>query len=150
MIDANPGLGALADNIVHFARVLRRAGVPVGPAAVVDAVRAVEIAGMATRDDFYWTLHAIFATRREHHAVFDEAFRLFWQRRRGLARTLAETVDDDEGASPAPTKPASRRIAEAFSAARTISGTAGRRAPRSSPGWPCRARKSSAAATSPR
>ena len=51
--------GRLAENIVHFARALRAAGIPVGPGAVMDALAAVEAAGVGTRDDFYWTLHAV-------------------------------------------------------------------------------------------
>ena len=34
--------GRLADNIVHFARVLRKAGLRIGPAAVTDAIEAVQ------------------------------------------------------------------------------------------------------------
>ena len=71
--------GGLADQVVWFARALRRAGIPVGPAAVVDALQAVEFAGVDRRDDFYWALHAILVTRRDQHAVFDEVFRLFWR-----------------------------------------------------------------------
>src|SRR5207247_579673 len=81
--------GKLAENIVHFGRALRKAGIAIGPSAVVDAIRAVEVAGIAGRDDFYWTLHAIFVKRREHHVVFDEAFRLFWRSRKGLGQMLA-------------------------------------------------------------
>jgi uncharacterized protein len=33
--------GALAENIVHFARALREAGVPVGPGSVLDALAAL-------------------------------------------------------------------------------------------------------------
>ena len=47
----------------------------------MDAVRAVELAGITDRDDFYWILHTIFVTRHEDHPVFDEAFRLFWRSR---------------------------------------------------------------------
>ena len=81
--------GKLAENIVHFGRALRRAGIAIGPSAVVVAIRAVEVAGIAGREDFYWTLHAIFVKRREHHAVFDEAFRLFWRSRKHLGQMLA-------------------------------------------------------------
>ena len=35
--------GKLVDNIMHFGRVLRAAGIPVGPGAVIDAVQAVEV-----------------------------------------------------------------------------------------------------------
>src|SRR6516165_9878841 len=81
--------GRLADNLVHFARALRAAGLPVGLGAVLDALAAVEAAGIGAREDFYWTLHAIFVKRREHHAVFDEAFRLFWRSRKHLGQMLA-------------------------------------------------------------
>eukprot|EP01133_Synstelium_polycarpum_P029467 gene29467-36107_t len=64
----------LADNIVYFARTLRKAGLRVGPAAVKDAIEAVLAGGIGSRDDFYWTLHSVLVTRREDHATFDEAF----------------------------------------------------------------------------
>ncbi len=56
----------LAQNIIHFARALRRAGLPVGPGRGIDAIRAVEAAGFTERMDFYWTLHACFVNRPEH------------------------------------------------------------------------------------
>ncbi len=81
--------GRLADNIVYFARALRKAGMRVGPAAVKDAIEAVLAAGIGSRDDFYWTLHAVLVTRREDHAVFDEAFRLFWKSRELVEKMIA-------------------------------------------------------------
>jgi uncharacterized protein with von Willebrand factor type A (vWA) domain len=53
---------------------LRAAGLPVGPGAVIDAIAAVEAARVGTREDFYWTLHAVLVTRHEHSALFDQAF----------------------------------------------------------------------------
>ncbi|MDQ6437223.1 VWA domain-containing protein [Mesorhizobium sp. LHD-90] len=81
--------GRLADNIVYFARALRKAGMRVGPASVKDAIEAVLAAGIGSRDDFYWTLHAVLVTRHEDHAVFDEAFRLFWRSRELVEKLLA-------------------------------------------------------------
>lgn len=81
--------GKLADNIVYFARTLRKAGMRVGPAAVKDAIEAVLAAGIGSRDDFYWTLHAVLVNRREDHATFDEAFRLFWKSRELIEKMLA-------------------------------------------------------------
>src|SRR5215472_5910600 len=72
--------GLLADNIVHFARALRAAGLPVGPGAVLDALEAVRAAGVGTKEDFYWTLHAVFVKRHEHSIIFDQAFRIFFRR----------------------------------------------------------------------
>ncbi|MFC6490944.1 vWA domain-containing protein, partial [Nitratireductor sp. GCM10026969] len=81
--------GRIADNIVYFARTLRKAGLRVGPGAVADAVEAVLAAGIGTREDFYWTLHAVLVKRHEDHAVFDEAFRLFWRSRELIEKMLA-------------------------------------------------------------
>lgn len=81
--------GRIADNIVYFARALRKAGMRVGPAAVKDAIEAVLAAGIGNRDDFYWTLHAVLVKRREDHATFDEAFRLFWKSRELIEKLLA-------------------------------------------------------------
>lgn len=88
---AKPGepAGRFADNIVYFARTLRHAGIPVGPAAVIDAIRAVEVAGIGSREDFYWTLHSVFVNKREHRPVFHEAFELYWQERGLIEKMLA-------------------------------------------------------------
>ena len=48
-----PIVGKLADNIMYFGRALRVAGLPIGPGKVIDAIRAVLIAGITSRDDFY-------------------------------------------------------------------------------------------------
>src|SRR6266567_7934995 len=80
--------GRLAENIVHFARALRAAGIPVGPGAVLDALAAVETAGIGTREDFYWTLHAIFVKRHEHSLLFEQAFRIFFRRRGAIDQLL--------------------------------------------------------------
>lgn len=81
--------GRIADNIVFFARALRKAGLRVGPAAVTDSIQAVLAAGIGSREDFYWTLHSVLVSRREDHAVFDEAFRLFWRSRGLIEKMLA-------------------------------------------------------------
>src|ERR1700724_2537111 len=85
---AAPG-GRLAENIVYFARALRAAGIPVGPGAVLDALEAVKAAGVGTRDDFYWTLHAVFVKRHEHSVLFDQAFRIFFRRRGYIDQLMA-------------------------------------------------------------
>ena len=81
--------GRIADNIVYFARALRKAGLRVGPASVLDAINAVLTSGIGSRDDFYWTLHAVLISRHEDHATFDEAFRLFWKSRELVEKMLA-------------------------------------------------------------
>ena len=76
---AVPEHGRLAANILHFARALRAAGLPVGPGRVVEAVRAVSVGGFEYRADFYHTLAACFLSRPEQRAVFDQCFHMFWR-----------------------------------------------------------------------
>ncbi len=69
----------LADNVLHFARVLRVAGIPIGTDKVMDAVRALPVAGLERRADWHATLSTLFLTRHEQQALFDEAFERFWR-----------------------------------------------------------------------
>ncbi|MES0882975.1 vWA domain-containing protein [Roseibium sp. SCP14] len=108
----------ITDNIVFFARTLRKAGVPVGPASVVDAVNAVEVSGIESRDDLYWTLHAVFVRKHEHKVLFDEAFRIYWQSRGLIEKMLAilSPVAPPRGALEKP-KAGQTRVSQAFQAA---------------------------------
>jgi uncharacterized protein len=80
--------GHLAENIMHFARVLRQAGIPVGPGAVLDALDAAMAGPLNRREDFYWTLHAVFVKRREHGELFDQAFHVFWKKPKFLQQLM--------------------------------------------------------------
>ncbi|MEP3919899.1 VWA domain-containing protein [Ascidiaceihabitans sp.] len=105
----------LAGNITHFARALRRGGLPIGPGRVIDAIRAVEAAGFTEKQDFYWTLHACFVNRPEHRAVFAQIFRLYWRDPRYLEHMMAAMlpavrgVQEDRSAQAA-----EKRAAEAL------------------------------------
>ena len=76
---ALPDHPRLTENLTHFARALRRAGLPVGPGRVMVAIEAVSAAGFTSRADFYWTLHSVFVSRPEERQVFHQVFRLFWR-----------------------------------------------------------------------
>ncbi len=104
--------GRMVDNIVHFARLLRAAGLAVGPGKVIDAVRAVEIAGPGRRDDFYWALHAVFVNRRDQRDLFDQAFHIFWRNPDFLPRMAS--LSPLTGYPDSDVEPVSRRLAEAL------------------------------------
>ncbi len=109
--------GLLTENIMHFARVLRKAGLPVGPGQVLDAIRAVMAVGLSNRNDFYWTLHAVFVKHRTQLDVFDQAFHIFWKNPEILERMMQlilPDISDPDAASP-DTEEISRRVAEALS-----------------------------------
>jgi len=71
--------GKLAENVMHFARVLRATGIPIGSDKVMDAVRALPATGLARRSDWHATLGALFLTRHEQQPIFDAAFERFWR-----------------------------------------------------------------------
>ncbi|PVA11700.1 VWA domain-containing protein [Pelagivirga sediminicola] len=105
----------LAQNIAHFIRALRRAGLPVGPGRVIDAVRAVADVGFTSKRDFYWTLHALCVTRPEHRAVFAQIFRLYWRDPRFLEHMMGMLLPTMRGLNESPAaKPAEKRAAEAL------------------------------------
>ncbi len=86
--------GNLVENIMHFGRVLRAAGLPLGPGAIIDAVRAVQTAGIGRREDFYWALHAVFVHRREERELFDQAFHIFWRDPQLLERMMSTLLPE--------------------------------------------------------
>ena len=106
--------GRLAENIIYFARALRAAGIPVGPGAVLDALAAVNTAGVGTRDDFYWTLHAVFVKRHEHSRIVRSSLSHFLP----PARLSRSAYGDDAAAStastPRPPEAGATRIQEAL------------------------------------
>jgi uncharacterized protein with von Willebrand factor type A (vWA) domain len=106
--------GRLAENIIYFARALRAAGIPVGPGAVLDALAAVEAAGVGTREDFYWTLHAVFVKRREHSVLFDQAFRIFFRKRGYLERLLSMLLPPAQALPQPAHKPPLQRVQDAL------------------------------------
>lgn len=81
--------GRLVDNILYFARALRAAGLPIGPGKVIAAIEALQAAGITSRDDFYWILHAVFVQRREQREIFDQAFHIFWKNPQFLQRMMS-------------------------------------------------------------
>ncbi len=71
--------GKLADNVAHFVRMLRAAGMPVGPGHTLSATRALGAIDTTERSQFYWALHGTLVSAPEQRAIFDTAFRLFWR-----------------------------------------------------------------------
>ncbi|HTP98912.1 MAG TPA: VWA domain-containing protein [Casimicrobiaceae bacterium] len=81
--------GRLAENVLHFVRVLRAAGLPVGPAKVIDAIAAVEAVGVENRTDFREALATVLVSRHEHLSLFEQAFDLFWKNPKLLEKMVA-------------------------------------------------------------
>lgn len=96
--------GKLTENIIYFARALRKAGIRVGTSRVVDAIEAVRHAGFSTKYDFYLTLRAIFIARREDFELYGQVFRLFWRDPQYLEHMMAMLRPMVRGVNDAPQK----------------------------------------------
>ena len=108
--------GRLSENIMHFGRVLRRAGLPIGSGQVIGAIHAVTQVGLGNREDFYWTLHSIFVNRRDQREIFDQAFHIFWRNPEILEKMMQMVLPDIGSPETMPnTEEISRRVSEALS-----------------------------------
>ena len=106
--------GRLLANIMHFARVLRAAGIPLGSGTVLDGINAVRAVGVADRDDFYWALHAVFVNRARHRELFDQAFHVFWRNPRLLERMMSMVLPSFDHPGAVSEQALRRRIGEAL------------------------------------
>ena len=106
--------GKLAENVMHFARLLRGAGLRVGPDRVLDCVRALEIARADRRDDWYWTMSAVLLSREEQRPIFDQAFRLFWRDPKLTEKMMQMLLPQTYGRTPKPEEQQSQRLTDAL------------------------------------
>ncbi|MBS0591876.1 MAG: VWA domain-containing protein [Rubrivivax sp.] len=108
----------IAANIVHFARVLRGAGMAIGPDRVLAALAAVELVGMDRRDDVRAALSAVMLERHEQQALFDAAFDTFWRDPKLLEQMLYLLLPKITGRGDKLRPPRVNRLAEALAAPR--------------------------------
>jgi uncharacterized protein with von Willebrand factor type A (vWA) domain len=74
---------ALTRQIVTFGRVLREAGMEVGPGRIADALRGMDHVDITSQEDVFWALRTTLVARREDLATFDRAFDAWFLRRAG-------------------------------------------------------------------
>ena len=109
--DLSPPLAtSLADHIVAFGRVLRRAGLGIGSHQIMDAVRAVEVVGVRREDDVYQALFSVFVRRRDQVDLFDQAFHLFWRAPSRLPELMQMMLPQIK--TPPPERPKQRKRAQ--------------------------------------
>ena len=106
--------GHVADNVLYFVRVLRTAGLPLGPAKVVDALAAVEAVGVDNRTDFREALAAVLVSRRDHLPIFEQAFDLFWRNPRLLEKMIAALLPKIHGRATDVEENLAARLAQAM------------------------------------
>src|SRR5438105_814249 len=99
---------------MHFGRVLRTAGLPVGTDRLLLAAQALEAGGLASRTDFKATLATCLVDRPEHRPLFDQAFHVFWRDPDLLGRIMALLLPQAQGRAGSPPPPENRRLADAL------------------------------------
>jgi len=106
--------GRLAENVMHFARVLRDAGLPVGTDRILLAYDALSISGIGARADFYAVLSACFVSRGEHRTLFDQAFHIFWKDPDLLGKIMQLLMPQMKQKAQSALPPENRRLADAM------------------------------------
>lgn len=118
MSDAAPASseksGALGWNVVAFVRVLRAAGLAVGPSAVLDALRALSLLDLAQREEVKAGLRSVLVHRREDLELFEQAFAHFFRDANGRDAALALLLPHSQLPTTNPSQTMLRRAAEAF------------------------------------
>ena len=108
------GAGRLSANVMHFARLLRRAGLPVGPAEMLAAQQAVTLIDLSSRAQVRTALRACMIHRHEHGELFDHAFALFWRDPEAAKAVRALELLGGLQKPPERAPPGSRRLSEAM------------------------------------
>jgi uncharacterized protein len=106
--------GRLPENVVHFTRLLRAAGLRIGPDRAIDCVRALEIADSQRRDDWYWTMSAVLLSREEQRPIFDQAFNIFWRDPKLAERMMQLMLPKAHGRAAKPEEQQSQRLTDAL------------------------------------
>ena len=107
-----------AENIVHFSRILRSAGMAIGPDRVLAAMAAVEQVGLTRRDDVHAALSAVMLDRHEQQVIFDAAFDAFWRDPKLLEQLMYLLLPKVTGRGEKVQPPRANRMAEALAAPR--------------------------------
>ena len=98
---------AVVRKLVTFGRILREAGVEVGPGRIQDALRALDAIDLRRRDEVYAALACTLVARRDDLELFDRAFRAWFEkdptRNEGRRPDLGIGIDE-RTQPPAPAK----------------------------------------------
>ena len=106
----------LADNIAHFVRMLRRAGLKIGPATILDCVAAGTSVDLGNQTEFYHALASCVVKRPEDRQLFEQAFYSFW-RNPDFSEKMRDMITPTLGTDAAPANeddPLLRRVDEAM------------------------------------
>ncbi len=118
--DSKTSDGGLVRHVVTFGRILREAGLEVGPGRISDALVGLDRVEIGKQDDVYWTLRTTLVSRADEIESFDRAFAAWFLRapsppayrgakppelrsRASQRTTRTDAPGDDDGAGEEPT-----------------------------------------------
>lgn len=107
-------VGKMADNIVGFARTLRRAGFPMDSERISVALESSLLIGLEDKQDFRAALEATMVCRQQDLEVFEQLFDAYFRNPELTQQLLAQMLPKTTEAAPSPKRRA--RTQEALAA----------------------------------
>jgi uncharacterized protein len=107
-------VGKMADNIVGFARTLRRAGFPMDSERISVALESALLIGLDDKQDFRAALEATMVCRQQDLEVFEQLFDAYFRNPELTQQLLAQMLPKTTEAAPSPKRRA--RTQEALAA----------------------------------
>lgn len=107
-------VGKMADNIVGFARTLRRAGFPMDSERISVALESALLIGLEEKEDFRAALEATMVCRQQDLEVFEQLFEAYFRNPELTQQLLAQLLPKTTEAAPSPKRRA--RAQEALAA----------------------------------
>lgn len=109
-------MGHFAHNLTHFTRILRKAGLPVGPDRTLAAIQALDAVGLDRREDVNAALSAVMLRSHDQQPIFDAAFEVFWRDPKLAERMMHMMLPKIQGRGEKTQPKRSNRMAEALAA----------------------------------
>ncbi|MGB7182330.1 MAG: VWA domain-containing protein [Burkholderiaceae bacterium] len=106
----------IGENVVHFGRFLRNAGLPVGPDRITNAMKVLALVGVKNRNDMHSALASVLVDRHENQPIFDGAFEMFWDRAGEFKPTVAQLAQDAQADQNQAEQVTHARLAQQFQA----------------------------------
>jgi uncharacterized protein len=111
----------LAENIAHFGRILRDAGLAIGTDRLMAGIAAVEVVGLQRREDVRAALAAVMLERHEQQPIFDAAFDTFFRDPKLLEQLMYLVLPKIQGRGEKPNPNRPQRLNEALQPPRPAS-----------------------------
>ena len=102
-------MSALLVNLLHFGRLLHRAGLDVPAGSMRYVAEALPHINLGSRSEFYYALRTLIVHRFQDLSLFDNAFNVFWEQSQEANtphnlrdRETTKRPDQDERNRPRP------------------------------------------------